>query len=265
MSSLTIHPATACFPGIAHEQAIANLYALPQRETGPALDLGQCQLCPQNRPGFTPERARTLRAAYPDTTFRLHANVRLGAERQPKWTLSDVGGHTRGYFEGLGEISRALGAPAYSLHGGKRDSGQARDHADLADQRERLEQWMGLPVAVEGGWSPEEWFSSWAEYRWLLDTPGVLFAIDLSHLQIVARRERCRDIGLLRELLTCDRCLEIHVSDNDGRSDRHLQIGRPLPWWWEVLETCAEGITATVFSEERLDRDPQTRRHPAVI
>jgi hypothetical protein len=100
--------------------------------------------------------------------------------------------------------------------------------------------------------------STWDEYRRLLDL-GVCYGLDLSHLNIVARRERRRDPGLVRALLTSPQCIEVHVSDSDGRRDVHWMLTEP-PWWWTVLRTAHRvGMTAVVFSEGNQLRDPGRR------
>ena len=48
------------------------------------------------------------------------------------------------------------------------------------------------------------------------------------------------------ELLACERCIEVHVSDNDGRGDWH-QVCESTPWWHELLAHVHAG--AVVFSE----------------
>jgi hypothetical protein len=108
---------------------------------------------------------------------------------------------------------------------------------------------MGLGVGVEGMCDSRDLLSTWAELRWLLDS-GLKYALDLSHVQIFAKREGKKDHGLLKDLLQSPACLEIHVSDNDGRRDRHDLLNTP-PWWWRDFTDAASQITAVVFSEGR--------------
>ena len=247
MSALVVNASAACFPGYTPEDAMAALAAGIEEPVMGRLSLAQVQLCPQNHGQLTEDRLQALMTAYPETTFRLHANVRLGG-RQPQWAASDVGSGSQGYFEALGCLSRQLGAPAYTLHAGRRES------ATLSRLRENLkvlEDWMGLPVGVEGLYPARRspWLvDTWAEYRWLMDA-GVRFAVDLSHLNIVARHERTVDQGLVADLLACPRCLEVHVSGNDGRRDAH-RVPTDAPWWYPLLESAVQARPGlVVFSE----------------
>lgn len=116
--------------------------------------------------------------------------------------------------------------------------GNARRCADLFD----------CPVGVEGHYptAGDTWLlASWDEYRTLFDS-GVPYALDLSHLHIVANHSGRREDTLVAEMLASDRCLEIHVSDNDGRADRHAVCVEP-PWWFALLRH-AHG-EAVIFSE----------------
>jgi len=112
----------------------------------------------------------------------------------------------------------------------------------------RIEERCGIPVGVEGLYPApgDRWLlSTWADYEWLLES-DLHYAIDLSHLAIVARHERCEDLALARELVSNERAIEVHVSDNDGRADRHTTLARQ-PWWWPVLEDVHPA--AVIFSE----------------
>jgi hypothetical protein len=77
--------------------------------------------------------------------------------------------------------------------------------------------------------------STWSDYETLLyrDVP---LAIDLSHLNIVRATEGTDAFGLLEALLASPRTLEVHLSANDGRTDRHLTLAEP-PFWWQQLST----------------------------
>lgn len=207
------------------------------------LSSAQVQLCPQSRGILSEERAASLRSAYPDTKMRLHANVRV-ASGQPRYRTCDVHEGSKAYFAELGRISRALGASIYTLHAGRRRDGSLVSlHTELAV----LEDWMGVAVGVEAMCEKRDLLSSWKELRWLLDN-GVKYALDLSHVQIIAKREGKEEHGLLKDLLESPGCIEIHVSDNDGRRDRH-QLLNTQPWWWQDLLDAAAQITAVVFSE----------------
>lgn len=87
--------------------------------------------------------------------------------------------------------------------------------------------------------------SSWAEYGQLLEA-NVFFAIDLSHLSILASASGDRSMALVQELVSSPRCIEVHVSDNDGRWDQHKVCDRPT-WWSSVLPSIHKNCV--VFSE----------------
>jgi sugar phosphate isomerase/epimerase len=154
-------------------------------------------------------------------------------------------------------VNALLGADVYTLHAGTRAAGSLTSvrAAVLA-----LEERLGIPVGVEAMYpDPKQtWLlSSWDEHRWLLES-DICYALDLSHLNILARRSRWTDYGLTAALLTDPRCIEIHVSDNDGHSDRHAPLTRQ-PWWWGCLEDAVKlNPGAVIFSEgNQLRRKPR--------
>lgn len=108
-----------------------------------------------------------------------------------------------------------------------------------------------VPVATEGLYPTlrdDYLVSTWQEYRWLLDN-HIPYALDLSHLAIVAKKSRQMDEALVLDLMTSELCLEIHVSDNDGRSDSH-QVLQDKPWWWKSLENARTiNDSPVMFSE----------------
>jgi hypothetical protein len=74
----------------------------------------------------------------------------------------------------------------------------------------------------------------------------VPYALDLSHLHILATRTGRRETTLVAEMLACERCIEVHVSDNDGQGDWHQVCAEP-PWWHPLLPHIHPH--AVVFSE----------------
>jgi hypothetical protein len=118
----------------------------------------------------------------------------------------------------------------------------------MLDNTRRCSELMGCPVAVEGQYPTpdDEWLvSSWDEYRQLLDS-DVCFALDLSHINILAHRSGRRDDGLVAEMLASDRCTEVHLSRNNGERDSHSVCDQP-EWWTPLLKHIHPG--AVVFSE----------------
>lgn len=238
----------AAFPGARYEDALQR--GLNQAVSEPALGVlstAHCQLVPQTcREQLTRELAEEIAHRFPASQFRLHANVRVLDRHRLNADLSAFSEHTD-YFAELATISRSLKADGYSAHAGSRASGSFADVLNAARSASDL---FRCPVAVEGHYpTPRDgnrWnISSWAEYRSLFDS-GVPYALDLSHLNIVGHHSRMYETNLVREMLACERCIEIHLSDNDGRGDQHrmLNIG---PRWWALRAYF--NTAAIVFSE----------------
>jgi len=201
------------------------------------------QLVPQTFGTLTDDLVDTMLSAHPSVQFRLHANARV----QPNHRLADLsnfGRHSE-WFNRAARVSQRLNAPAYSAHSG------ARANATLAmmlDNARRCADLFECPVAVEGQYPTAGdalLVSTWNEYRTVFES-GVPYALDLSHLNIVASRSKSRDVALLHEMLACERCIEIHVSDNNGSGDSH-QVCDVAPWWFTALQHA--NPDAVIFSE----------------
>jgi sugar phosphate isomerase/epimerase len=206
------------------------------------LSTAHVQLVPQTLGLLDEERVDGLLGAFPSTRFRLHANVRV----LPRHRMADLSTFNTDldWFRQAARISQRLNAPAYSAHAGY------RRHATLAqvlDAARRCADLFGCPVAVEGLYPDRhgaQLVSSWDEYRTVFES-GVPYALDLSHLNIVAHREGRQDT-LVAEMLACERCIEVHVSDNDGHGDSH-RICHASTWWMPLLAHCHP--YAVIFSE----------------
>lgn len=218
-----------------------------------ALSTAHVQLVPQSFGIVTEDLADRLRAASPGTQFRLHANVRV----LPQHRLADLSGFdTHGdWFRQAARISQRLAAPAYTAHPGLRTEASM---ARMIDNASRCADLFGCPVGIEGQYPTKGapcLVSTWQEYRQVFES-GVPYAIDLSHVHILVARTGMRDDALLRDMLACERCIEAHVSDNDGRGDWHQVCERP-PWWLPLLAHLHP--KAVVFSEGNHRR---RRTHP---
>ena len=237
----------AAFPCLTHEAAIKVAMAYAHREPLLGhLHTDHLQLVPQNRGQLTPEFAQSIAAAHPNTQFRLHANTHVTERR----VFADLSGWTvyREFFSAAATVSKALKALAYSAHAGARAQATCIEVLDYARRASDL---FGCPVAVEGHYpTPKEngkWlFSTWEEYRMLFDS-GVPYALDLSHLNIVAHQSGTNEMQLVNEMLACERCIEVHLSDNDGNGDHHRVSGSAKPWWWSLTDSIHE--SAVVFTE----------------
>lgn len=236
----------ACWPGMPHLAAAqAAMRGVAEPQVG-ALLTDHIQLVPQSCDLLDAGLAEVLANAWPSTAFRLHANVRV----LPRRRLADLCTfeRDRDWFEAAARVHRVLGASVYSAHAGQRRDATLDEMFDNARQCADL---FGCPVAIEGqypiaGGDPHRFLvSSWSEYRALLDS-GLPYALDLSHLNILAHRTGQRDDTLVAEMLSSPACLEVHISDNDGRADTHRVLLRE-PWWWPLLRHIHPG--AVVFSE----------------
>lgn len=248
----SIHASTAMFPGFSFAGAMERLAAGVSEPLFGEASLAHCQLCPQN-PGHIDEAAcELLVGKYPSTRFRLHANARVQRAHR-LLDASTVSAATWDYYADLADRSRRLGARAYSLHAGFADN---CDLSTMLDNVRRLQDLFGPDciVAVEGLYPNAhrpQLMDTWDAYEAVMRA-GVPMAIDLSHLNIVARKQRSRDEGLARDLVASASTIEIHLSANDGRSDQHSVLDAS-PWWWGLLKDA--NPAAVLFSEGNQVRD----------
>lgn len=237
------HAATATLPGLHTLDAIERIAAgVHEPLLGRLLD-DHIQLCPQNRGTLDEAACEELRARWPSTRFRPHANVRV----LPRLRLFDASspladaGHL---FDAVATVCQRLQSPCYTLHAGYRVNASL---PEMIDNVMRLQDRFPCPVGVEGLYPDpqrQQLMDCWSDYERVL-CAGVPLAVDLSHLQIVARREGpCDD--LVRALLSSPTTLEVHLSANDGRRDSH-DVLRSEPWWWHLRDAIQP--RATVFSE----------------
>jgi hypothetical protein len=239
-----INLSLAAYPGCDFLEAMQR--AVSEKPSEPllgALALDHTQLCPQNRGVLTPDFARGLREVFPGTRFRLHANVRVLPTRQiADWSSWDA---QSPYWRALAATSRLLDAPAYTAHAGRRSEA---DLATVLESARRAQDVFGCPVGIEGHYPTRSdvfLVSTWEEYRTLFES-DVPYAVDLSHLHIVAEQSGRYETTLVQEMLASDRCLEVHLSGNDGTKDQHQPLTE-APWWWPLLAHIHED--AVMFSE----------------
>ena len=254
-SAVSPQPATAAWPGVLWEEAIERL-AEPDTHT--------VQLCPQSRQVLDEAVVDHLKARWPERRWRLHANPRLWDLPPIFYDASTVSAHFDSCFRRLSRLSARLGADVYSLHAGRI---QNASRAQLLDNIARLEDLFGCPVAVEGMYPDRHGSFHVADsegYQWLLQS-GAAMAIDVSHLHIVRCMESGFDEVLLSDLLESERCLEVHLSHNNGRADQHRMLPSEPPWWWSaVCQARARRPELLVFYEsnrrQRRQADPKKRR-----
>lgn len=256
----------ACWPGLGHVEAASLAQQGVVEPLFGTLSVAHVQVVPQSAGVFDPALAEAFRTSWPQTAWRLHANVRVLPERR----VADLAGFDVhcDWFAQAARVHRALGASAYSAHPGERAQASM---SRMLDHARRCADLFGCAVAVEGqyplpGAEPHRLLvSTWAEYSSLLES-DVPYAVDLSHLNILAHRSASRDTALVAELLACERCLEVHVSANDGSGDWH-QVCECTPWWWPLLSRI--NPSAVVFSEgnhrrRTLERKSDDNHRPPV-
>ena len=238
----TIHPTTAQLANYPVLEACRRLAQEHQEAFGPT-SMDYLQLCPQTPSVMTETLLEELQAEFPHTRFQLHANVRV----QPGLLIFDASSYsasTHWYFERLAELSKFLNAPAYSLHSGRRKNCSMNQ---LFRNVEAIQTLFEMPVVLEGMYPTQNdhqvWLvSSWKEYQMVMSS-GLFYAIDLSHLNIVASTEGERPEQVY-ELIRHPNCLEVHLSHNNGKHDRHRPINDTI-WnnlWWK--DPWLEGLKA---------------------
>jgi hypothetical protein len=242
MISKVIHPSLGAWRAVRVETAIQMARSASEPLFGP-LDCSHAQVCPQNPGKLTPEIVAQLREQNPSVQFRLHANAHV-----PGWSsLADASmfPQFQGYFADLRRISEAFGANGYTWHAGERRNATLDE---VLDRTRALQDEWGIEVGIEGMYPTDNdryILSTWGEYRTLLES-GVSYALDLSHLNILAHRSGVRDDGLVADLLASPTCMEIHISGNSGDADTHGQLATE-PWWWGLLKGAND--QALIFSE----------------
>ncbi|WP_369063322.1 hypothetical protein [Burkholderia gladioli] len=240
---MKINTSLASVPGLSYGDVCARLTSPPSEPLFGNLSLDYVQLVPQSREHLTPDVIEMLRSTFPDTRFRMHANVRIWDE----FMLVDLADFDRreAWFRDAATVHRLLDADAFTLHPGRRASATLSQLFELA---RRCADLFGSPVGIEGMYPTRGapyLLSTWPEYEALFSS-GVPYALDLSHLNIVAHQSGRHDLDLVQAMLSSDRCIEIHVSDNDGNGDQHRVCVDP-PWWWRLLDHAHPD--AVVFSE----------------
>ena len=250
------HVSLAGWPGLRVAQAMRSAALGASDPLFGPLSTAEVQLVPQSLGQITPDDAAQLRLDWPGTRFRVHANVRVLSQHRCA-DLSNLTLHLD-WFEQAARVSKCLGAAAYTAHAGRNSNATL---AEVLNNARRAADMFGCPVGVEGMYpsSREQWLvSTWREYQLLFES-RVPYALDLSHLHILATQTGVCDAQLVREMLAGPHCLEVHVSHNDGVNDRHELCGEPAPWWFALLREI--NPDAVVFSEG-LQRRPTLKGKP---
>lgn len=250
-----IQAASAVAPATTHKRAMEHItQGLKDDVLGP-IEYDKIQLCPQHAGYISDSLIDFLLEKYPHTEFRLHASPKLRNIAAKIVYVSNARENDDYINESL-RINERLSAGGYSLHAGE------REHCTIEQMVKNLSEIQAktnIPVAVEGLYpsASNKWLmSDWHEYEYVAEK-GCKYALDLSHLNIVARRHGQNDT-LVKSLLKSDQCIEIHVSGNDGRADSHKPLDKDKdPWWLEMLRQ--NDSKAVIFYEGVLI-DPRNRK-----
>jgi hypothetical protein len=259
---MKVQTSLACYPGQPILEAAAR--AASQAAAGTlvepglgALGLDDVQLVPQVLGMLSESVADAVQALLPSSRLRLHANARL-LERHRFADLARIE-RDRDWWARAVEMSAHLGCVSWSAHSGARSECSL---AQLLDNARRVNDWMRgrCRIAIEGQYpvaGDRLLVSSWSEYEALLRTEDVDYALDLSHLNILVAHQGRQD-GLVRDLLQSARCVEVHVSGNDGRADSHRTLETLDGVWWSALLPATHS-QAVIFSEGNHLRTAQPR------
>jgi hypothetical protein len=243
-----IQSSLAMFVGLKHLEAaqtainLSEIGALVEPLFG-SIGVDHVQLVPQNRGIVDELMVSALLDAFPNTQFRLHANVRVTS----KHTVADISGFNlhNAWFIQASELSKQLKAPAYTAHSGFRVEATMRQMLDNARAMSDL---FECSVGIEGQYPNDKdslLVSTWSEYREVFES-GVPYAIDLSHLNILAHKAGVFEMSMTKEMLANENCIEVHVSQNNGSGDWH-QVCDNKPWWYELMASIND--RAVIFTE----------------
>lgn len=223
----------ASLPGMSVFEAMGNLVNKPIVD--PVLGeikLNHVQICPQNRNLINDSLIADIHSFFPETNFRLHANVQVLNRRIiSDWVNYDTDTE---YWDALILANNQLCGSGYSAHAGLKRHGSLNH---MFDNVRRAQDRFQMPIAIEGMYpnrSQHYHISNWVGYRNLLDSQ-LNYALDLSHLYIVSTLCGGWESSLVQEMLSSEQCIEVHLSANDGQMDSH-QMLTEQPVWWSDLD-----------------------------
>lgn len=247
-----VSPTSACFPGKPIETAMSLLIKNnPKDNCLTKWDFSEVQLCPQHIGFISSFTTQTIKDKYPNIQFRLHANVRLNRNHRP-FDASHILEENLEYIKQLKEIQNQLNSKVYSYHAPMHEMSSWEK---IAQNTLELQDFLNIPVAIEGLYPNKKYKDLWSNsinaYESLLKT-NLFYALDLSHLNIAyeqyssTQRETIKQLVI--EMLENKNCLEIHISDNDGKHDSHKPISDEK-WWLEPLNNSKINSRCVIFCE----------------
>lgn len=246
---MKINAVSACWSSLPYDMAINHIYSGTVEPILGTLSCEHVQLCPQHPDYISEKLIESLMEKFPDIQFRLHSDVRLINKRGVTIDLIDYNDDTKWYFETLANFSKKMNSPLYSLHAGTRNNHTMQQ---LFDKAKRMQDLFECPVAIEGHYpfgQNKFLINCWAEYEALYQS-GLPYALDLSHLNIVANREGWQE-DLTVEMLSSSMCKEIHISFNEGHLDNHMIATENQHVLWNKFKQMIEksNSKADIFSE----------------
>lgn len=246
---MKIHGVSACWSGKTYEDAISLLNQGTIEPILGQLSVEHVQLCPQHQNILTPSLITQLMQDFPHIQFRLHSDVRVPKKTGYTLDLIHFDDNSLWYFQYINDLSKQINAPLYSLHAGVR---KGLTLLDLFKKYEKLQSIFHCPIAIEGHYpykNDHYLIFDWKEYEQLY-LSGCNYALDLSHLNIVAEREGW-NWNLTEKMITSHHCKEIHVSFNEGIMDSHILSHQQYEKLWQLWKPLIElkNDDCIVFSE----------------
>jgi hypothetical protein len=217
---MIINAASSCWSGKSIQEAVEKIVNGDTYEPlFGTISANHIQICPQHTDYVSDEVVEEIVNKYPSTQFRLHADVRLKNKRGYTIDLSDFNDDTEWYFKEVARISKKLKSKVYSLHAGKRKVSLNEFKEQYLKAQDIFED---ITLCVEGLYPAgmEKWLiDKWEEYEWLAKNK-IPYALDLSHLKIVAKKYGDNST-IVNEMIANELCHEVHLSFNDGNLDSH--------------------------------------------
>lgn len=230
---MKVFAASSVVPMASHKKAVQLIQAGLVDDVFGKLSPEKIQICPQHAGYLNDDLIDEFVETYPNTEFRLHASPKIKGQESKIFYVSNANDNMD-YFKKADQINQTFKSSGYSIHAGERADATIDQ---MIDRLQMIQDNSETTVAVEGLYPSKSnrWLmSSWEEYERVAER-GCLYALDLSHLNIVAKHHGRND-ALVEALIKSSQCIEIHVSENDGRSDSHktMETLNP-PWWMQIL------------------------------
>lgn len=246
---MKIYTSLASFPGATIQEACLLANNGVSDPFYGQLSVNKVQLVPQNRGHLDSEVVQALMSTYPNTEFRLHANVRIAHNGSNILKITDLSSYSKqkDWFESAAKLSKQLKAKAYTLHSGYSKNA---DMQTIVENCKRIQDLFECKVGIEGQYPTirnDLLMTTWDDYRFVMES-GCYFVLDLSHLNILQKALGPNE-KLCEDMISHENCLEIHLSANNGKADTHSLITSEI-WWHPLLQKANKN--ADIFYEGNL-------------